>query len=282
MNLIIETDLGHDPDDFFTITWLLAAGIKIKAITITPGDPDQIAIAKFILTQIGLDIPVGASQLNKTALSSGSIHHELLKKYGYPLEAKADGFGHKIIENYVDPETQFLILGPLSNFGKFLSKTNWSGISTMQGGFVPFSLYRPSVILPKFEGKNYMPTFNLNGDREMASIFLNSNSKRKFVGKNVCHTIEFNGQKASEFKTPTSRAGELFLEGANLYFKKHGAKKFHDPLAAVCHLRPDIGTWINGKPRKEKDGWTTGEGDDLVLVDVNRQEFWKILQSWNN
>lgn len=51
MKLIIETDLGHDPDDFFAICYFIDAGIDIQLITISPGDPDQIAIAKFLLKE---------------------------------------------------------------------------------------------------------------------------------------------------------------------------------------------------------------------------------------
>ncbi len=46
MNLIIETDIGHDPDDLFAICYLAAAGVNIRAICVSPGDPDQIAIAR--------------------------------------------------------------------------------------------------------------------------------------------------------------------------------------------------------------------------------------------
>jgi inosine-uridine nucleoside N-ribohydrolase len=80
MNLIIETDIGHDPDDFFALCYLASAGVDIRGIMICPGDPDQIAIARLFCKEIGLDIPIGASKLDRTKLSSGSIHHDLLKK----------------------------------------------------------------------------------------------------------------------------------------------------------------------------------------------------------
>ena len=78
MDLIIETDIGHDPDDFFAITYLAAAGVNIRAILISPGDPDQIAIAKLICDQLGLNIPIGTSKENRTKYSSGSVHYDLL------------------------------------------------------------------------------------------------------------------------------------------------------------------------------------------------------------
>lgn len=35
-NLIVETDIGHDPDDLFALCYLFSAGVNIKAILLTP------------------------------------------------------------------------------------------------------------------------------------------------------------------------------------------------------------------------------------------------------
>jgi hypothetical protein len=61
VDLIVDTDCGHDPDDFFTLCYLAAAGVKLRCVTVTPGDRDQLAIVRFFCDQVGLDIPVGAS-----------------------------------------------------------------------------------------------------------------------------------------------------------------------------------------------------------------------------
>src|SRR5690606_19171211 len=97
--LIVETDMGHDPDDFFAVCYLAAAGVNIRAILIVPGDPDQVAIARFLCKELGLDIPIGASKKDRTKLSSGSAHYDLLEKYGYSKEEKPDGLGVDILEN---------------------------------------------------------------------------------------------------------------------------------------------------------------------------------------
>ena len=46
MNLIVETDIGHDPDDFFALCYLHSAGINIRAILVTIGHPYQIEIIR--------------------------------------------------------------------------------------------------------------------------------------------------------------------------------------------------------------------------------------------
>lgn len=278
MRLIVETDIGHDPDDFFAICYLVAAGVQIDAILITPGDPDQIAIARLICRELGLSIPIGASKLDRTKLSSGSIHHGLLKRYGRPLEEKPDGLGHDIVGQVATPDTELFVIGPVSSLGRYL-KDHPSAFkrATMQGGFVSYAAYRPTVVLPQFEGKSWMPTFNLNGDSKAAESFLAADLKRQMVGKNVCHTVLFDRTRFASFQPPTSRAAELFHEAATLYFESHDSKKFHDPIAAVCHLHPEVGQWAAGKPVKMDGGWGTLPGDDAVLVDLARDEAWDHL-----
>lgn len=285
MRLIIETDIGHDPDDFFTIAYLAAKGVDIVAILVSPGDPDQIAIARLLCEQIGLDIPIGAAKMGRTKLSSGSIHHALLKRYGKPLTAEADDTGEKVIESVMawdSLNTELFVIGPVSCIGTYLSTRDCVfSRATMQGGFAPYSLHRPVTIHPDFDGKEWMPTFNLNSDRPNAQRFLDAAMPRQMVGKNVCHTVLFDRARYAQFASPINRASELFHEAAQLYFQGHDAKKFHDPTAAVCHFHPEVGTWLKGKTVKREGGWTTTtDGCDSILVDLDHEAMWTHLQNW--
>jgi len=281
MDMIVETDLGHDPDDFFAICWLVAVGVDIRGITITPGDPDQLAVARLLAKLLDLDIPIGASKLNRDKPSSGGVHHALLKKYGMPLEAKPDGLGFEIIASVFRfyPDSDLFIIGPASSVGRFLNENPGHRIerATMQGGFLPYRHYEPQEKLDKFEGKEWVPTFNPNGDRKGFLNFIAANvGLRRFVGKNVCHTMLYD-RAVHERLRPHNRASELFKEGMDIYLSNHAAKKFHDPLAAACHLYPEIGTFVRGTPCKLEQGWSTVLDDkgDRVLADVDRKAFWK-------
>lgn len=291
MDLIVETDIGHDPDDFFAISYLIAAGVNIRSILISPGDPDQIAIARLLCDKAGLKIPIGTSKTDRTKLSSGSIHHELLKKYNYPLEQKGDGLGADILEDVVRnyPESELFIIGPVSSLGKYMAKhpeTHFKR-ATMQGGFLPYSLYGPKQPNPDFEGKSWMPTFNLNGDRPAGVTFLNANiGVRQMVGKNICHTVLFNRDVWQEFGSNelvvhNLAALNLFEEAATMYLERHHEKKFHDPTAAVCHLHPEIGTWFRGNTIKAESGWTTtpNPDGDYVLADIDYERLWSFLMN---
>ena len=48
MDLVIETDIGHDPDDLFALLFLINAGVNIRAIAITQGYPAQVALVRNI------------------------------------------------------------------------------------------------------------------------------------------------------------------------------------------------------------------------------------------
>jgi hypothetical protein len=124
VNLIIETDLGHDPDDFFAICYLVAAGVNVRAITIVPGDPDQVAVARLLCRVVGLDAPIGASKLGRTELSSGGVHHELLLRRGLPMRAAPDGAGKDVVADAFRrfPDSELFIIGPATSVGQFLKE----------------------------------------------------------------------------------------------------------------------------------------------------------------
>jgi hypothetical protein len=69
----------------------------------------------------------------------------------------------------------------------------------------------------------------------------------------------------------------------DLYLENHPAKKWHDPTAAVCHLHPEIGTWVRGRVTKLGGGWGTvaDEAGDLILADIDRDALWQKFRSWN-
>lgn len=292
MNCLVISDLGHDPDDFFALCYLISAGVNIRGIVVTPGDPDQIAIAKLLTKEIGLDIPIGASHDNRQKLSSGSIHHQLLNKYGHKLSAMPDGHGYEVVSatlkawgprrapitGFEDSDCEAFVIGPVTSLGEYL-KDYPTAIkrATMQGGFLGYDLHTfPCKRLDKFKRLIWQPTFNLNGDREGAVNFLNADIKeRRFVGKNVCHTIIYNAEVHKGIKTK-DRASELFKEGMDMYLDSHGEKKFHDPSAACCHLHPEIGSWVRGNVRKIQKGWGTelNNNGDYILADIDYNALW--------
>jgi inosine-uridine nucleoside N-ribohydrolase len=288
LDLIVETDLGHDPDDFFTLCYL-AAGVRLRAICVVPGDRDQLAVARLLVKQFGLDVPVGASKPDSRKCSSGGMHHALLDRFGLPREAGHDGLGHDLIAARMAkcPGSELLVIGPCTSTARYLSQADAvvPRRLTMQGGFLGYHLHAPKVRLSEFEGRTWMPTFNLNGDRKGAEVLLAAPiPERRFVGKNVCHTLLYDRARHATMPPadPTSPAQVLFFAGMEAYLETHEAKKWHDPTAAALHLHPEIGTWVRGRVQKIEGGWGTvaDEGGDLVLADVDREALWACFRGW--
>jgi inosine-uridine nucleoside N-ribohydrolase len=289
MDLIVETDLGHDPDDFFALCYLAAAGVRLRAITVVPGDRDQLAVARMMVQFLGLDIAVGASKPDSRKCSSGGMHYEVLDRFGFPREADHDGPGHEVLAAVMasHPGCEFLVIGPCTSTARYLARPDAivPRRLTMQGGFLGYHLHAPKVRLPEFEGKTWMPTFNLNGDRKGAEILLKAPiPERRFVGKNVCHTLLYD--RAFHATMPpadaASSAAVLFMAGMAAYLAKHDEKKWHDPTAAACHLHPEIGTWVRGRVERIEGGWGTiaDEGGDRILADIDREALWECFRKW--
>lgn len=124
MDLIVETDCGHDPDDFFTLCYLVAAGVSLRCIAVTPGDRDQLAVVRLFCEQVGLDIPIGHSKASDK-YSSGSVRHALLERYRKSRHGQSDGPGKDLMRDTLRryPGSEVFIIGPPSSVGRFLTDT---------------------------------------------------------------------------------------------------------------------------------------------------------------
>ena len=288
MDLIVETDLGHDPDDLLALCYLAAAGARIRAIAVVPGHPYQIALGKLFARELGVEIPIGFAKRPSKRVSAVGVHGELLSRYRMSDHEVAHGRGVEVIANVWKrfPGAEFFIIGPASSMGRWIVKDRpdlSASRATMQGGFVPYLLHRPAATLGKFDGRVYVPTFNLDGDRSGAASFIDATfACKRFVGKNICHSIVYDRNTHARIK-PHDRASELFKEVMDLYLRNHSSKKLHDPTAAVCHLHPGIGIWIRGKPVAADFGWSFERcpGSTHGLCDLDRKQLWGHILGFN-
>ena len=140
MNLIIETDIGHDPDDFFALCYFFSAGVDVRAILLSPGDESQVTIVSFLLKELGKNIPIGVPKIGRRKEKLTSIHKYLVEKYKYPSHSDKYYLGEDVIRdtmiNY--PGNELFICGAVKNTGAYLAKHERTYISkaVMQGGFI--------------------------------------------------------------------------------------------------------------------------------------------------
>ena len=280
MNLVIETDIGNDPDDLFAIAYLIAAGVTVRAVLITPGDPAQVAICRLLLDRAGASCPIGVAKPKRTGRAASGVHRDLLHKHGRPADAEPDGDGPAVLASALAqfPDCEAFVIGPVASVGRHLRDGGTAfARATMQGGFLGYHQHEFGCPrLDKFAGCDWVDTFNLNGDRKGADAFLSAAiAERRMVGKNVCHTVVFDANVRARLR-PQSAAAELFCEAADFLFARTGAKKFHDPTAAACHLHPEIGSWVRGRTARKERGWGTNldPAGDHVLAAVDYDALW--------
>lgn len=273
-DFIIETDLGHDPDDLFTICHLIEAGHNIVALGLSAGSPEQQAFAVGFREVVRMDFEIGVQKADARSEQLG-IHSDIAKRRfwnsGVADGMSSDVFARAMVKH---PNADILIIGPATGIGNSVHLAGRDRRLTFQGGFLPYSQNYPQVRLPQFEGKGCIPTFNFNGDRGAVDKILASDCRLQFCGKNVCHTVVLSAEHLVKFAGMRTEAGHIYHEALGLYFRKHFDKKLHDPTALVCHLHPEVGTWVKGTPMRLKDGWTTVTGDHSILADINRDLLW--------
>jgi inosine-uridine nucleoside N-ribohydrolase len=280
MNLVIETDIGSDPDDLFAIAYLIAAGVNVRAILITPGDPAQVAVCRLLLDRAGVACPIGVAKSNRTGCKATSIHGDLLKKHGRAADAEPDGDGVSVLAAALKqfPDCEAFVIGPVASIGRYLQEQpNTFARATMQGGFLGYHQHEFACPrLEKFEGCDWVDTFNLNGDRKGADAFLSAPiADRRMTGKNVCHTVIFDASVRARLQ-PQSAAAEFFCEAADFLLTRTEAKKFHDPTAAACHRHLEIGSWVRGRTVRKDRGWGTDLDPigDHILAALDYDALW--------
>lgn len=267
MNIIVETNIGHEYGDLFSLLYLGAIGADVRLLLVDPGYLNQLAIIHFVCKELEWDIPV-CSTRKMHKVSSSSIHHDLLRRYGYSVRHKFDTYVPnksilitKTIQKYRD--ITMLALGPPRHINNYFSMKRLCPVSRLT-----------------------IPTYNMNDHVEYTQNVIRTSQIEElyFVGNNICNTIELDNDMLSQFQPPKNRASELFMEVAKLYLAKRDSRKFRDPLATFLHLRPEYGTWIQGIPYNDKTwgrwGTRLTEGHSKVLVDVDRGEFWSHLTRW--
>jgi inosine-uridine nucleoside N-ribohydrolase len=291
MNLVVETDLGRDPDDLLALCWLAAAGHTVAGLILSPGDVDQTALAAWWARRVDATPWIGWQRDWQGEKRSVNLwHHNLLRHLGGQLGEPPVVEDARILfrgwaQGVPAGERSLLTIGPptVAAWAAQEGLLGWARV-TLQGGFLGY--HQHEYLCPRldrFLGRDTCPTFNLGGDPRAATVLADCGGLRKrWVGKNVCHTIELTRDRLAAFQGPSSAAAELFVAAATFYLREHPGKLLHDPTAAVLHVDPAVGRWVRGTPYRERGAWGTRldpRGDE-VLADVDREALWHHLETW--
>lgn len=299
IDVIWDMETG-DPDDYLTLLLLLGhPRVRLKAVCVTPGSPEQVGLVKQTLARFGVALPVGSTSYSdewhtpsfqraprKTYISAW--HNKVIDSIRPDFEAEV---GWKIYHEHCDEDTTLITGGPVKNLGAAVKQSVTLGMSfrlgrwIAQGGFAGEGVVPEEKQLPKFRGMKTCPTWNLNGAIYAAldAIAYEGIGERRFVSKNVCHGVYYDKALHEQLAPYTDKSRSLKMIWkvmAGYLRKKPSGKKFHDPLAACCAIEPSIASWAEVELSYEKGRWgsSLSEGSGTwIITDLDRSAFFSVL-----
>jgi inosine-uridine nucleoside N-ribohydrolase len=300
LDLVWDMETG-DPDDFLTLLLLLGhPAVRLRAVTVTPGTPDQIGVVRAALAWFGRerDVPVGAFDLDhrpggareakalggapsrkvsgrhgRRGLCVSSWHYAAFGDLPPSREASP---GPELLRDICDENTTLVTGGPLRNLGRALQLPGFRlGRLVAQGGFAGEGVVPVDQQLPKFRGRTVVGTYNLNGDVPAALAVLSTDliGARRFVSKNVCHGVVYD--RALHARVDAARAASPSLQRIWQGMEAHlGPERTPSPRNEA--ITADRVRLVHGDPgtrprpvemgRVEALGLARGAGLDLVAV----------------
>jgi len=128
-NLVFDMETG-DPDDVLTLILLLGhPWVNLKAVTITPGTPHQIAVVREVLRLMETDIPVGAFNIDHMKARGqpdehyvscvSAWHWKFLGKLDPVREAEV---GSTVLYENLGSDTQLVTGAPVKNLGDLIRR----------------------------------------------------------------------------------------------------------------------------------------------------------------
>lgn len=271
-----------DPDDALTLCLLLDHPIvNLRAITITPGTQEQVAVVKKIVSLFDKQVPIGAGNINHPKQCVSEFHYKWLGKLGREEAPLASKLIYDTVAQY--PNLTVITGGPLKNMRACIENygLNLSEI-VVQGGFAGDNVVAGEDRLEKFKGKITCPTFNLNGDIEGAKLVIAHAGfvKKFFVSKNVCHGVVYDDAFHERLREDKHRklSNKIIWECMDKYPTK--GKKLHDPLAAACLIDRSVCQFTEVEVFRQKGEWGSNLKDGTntyISTKVDQEKFYSVL-----
>jgi pyrimidine-specific ribonucleoside hydrolase len=283
IDVIWDMETG-DPDDYFTLLLLIGhTAVNLKAVTVTPGAPDQVGLVKKVLDKFDLNIPIGAFNIEHPKKCVSRWYYNVLgdiEPYTKVLS------GADVIASNCDKNTTIITGGPLKNLGAAVKRYPHLRAARLvaQGGFAGEGVVPSHLQLEKFKGMKTCPTYNLNGDPKagLAVLAFEGIDIKRFVSKNVCHGVYYDKKLHEKlYSMNPPRHLRLMYMGMDKYLKKHpDGKKFHDPLAACAAINEDIIEWREVEIYREKGKWgskLSPGSNTFISIDYDKERFERTL-----
>ncbi|CAK9057840.1 unnamed protein product, partial [Durusdinium trenchii] len=295
-NVIFDMETG-DPDDVLTLLLLAShPNVNLRAVTITPGSMEQVALVLWMLKEIQLpEVRVGAQEWPKNA-EKKCVRGKFYDSFGRIPEHLVEGIesAEQVLLESCDQDTTLLTGGPLHNLGCVLGVPGFTlGRWVAQGGFAGEGVVPSELQLEKFAGKRTCQTWNFNGNISAAEAALESTCilRKVLVSKNVCHRAVYDNrfhldfvqalEQSERIAAQTTRAVALkLLCSAMQAYRRGEGKKLHDPLAMAAVVDETVCSFREVRVIRDKQGWgsvpDTGT-NTWISIDYDDERFRQIL-----
>jgi len=183
----------QDPDDFLCLLFLAShPRVRLKAVTLVPGSPEQVGLVRWALGALGLDddrVAVGAGDLVSKPASVSPWHARAFGDHAPSTNAEE---AWRVLVRECDGRTVLFTGGPLTNVAEAIAHGGdafVAGCWLAQGGFAGDNVVPAEKRLPKFDGRTMMATWNFGANLPAARAALAHRGfgRIRLVSKNVCH-----------------------------------------------------------------------------------------------
>eukprot|EP00414_Alexandrium_minutum_P001939 CAMPEP_0113824216 /NCGR_PEP_ID=MMETSP0328-20130328/3132_1 /TAXON_ID=39455 /ORGANISM="Alexandrium minutum" /LENGTH=283 /DNA_ID=CAMNT_0000792157 /DNA_START=24 /DNA_END=874 /DNA_ORIENTATION=+ /assembly_acc=CAM_ASM_000350 len=237
-----------DPDDVLTLLFLCShPAVELRAVTVTPGSDEQVALVRWILEQMGMKhVRLGAQGWPGNAKKQVDLQAE------YTPASLAAERADTVLLECCDESVTLVTGAPLHNLGDVLKLDGFRlGRLVAQGGFAGEGVVPWEKQMDKFRGQHVCRTWNFGGNIPAAQAALSSTdiARKVCVSKNVCHAVYYDHEwhaalgAAAKAAPPGRRALALQMmhDTMDAYLRhRPGGKKLHDPLALAVALDESV------------------------------------------
>ncbi len=268
-HLIIDTDIGGDPDDLFALILALKSPELSVDLIITSDEHmgRRVSFAKRVLKEFNMGIPVvfGSDLNNSVCCVVCHSEDESPKKDFLP-------FVDKLISKY--DELYYLCIGPQTNLARIVTELPSAKeklkIHIMGGNFVNQSL-----------GKS---EHNVRFDIGAAQTVISSGCNQKWVTAEITYderlAVEFNNYLHK--KIQSSKHLTILDENCRMFWKSLYPKNYlHDPVVLATIISNDVMTFESKKLKITDEGFLELSEDGFSVdgaVSFNLDLFLSLLQ----
>jgi len=282
---VFDMETG-DPDDVLTLLLLGShPDIDLRAVTVTPGSQEQMALVRWLLQQMGLmHVRLGAQDWPNNSTKPIPLNARFYQSFGrmHAGEPRCERADQVLLECCDDTVT--LVTGAaLHNLGKALEYDGFRlGRWVAQGGFAGEGVVPRERQMDKFKGLETCSTWNFCGNIPAAQRALASSAitRKICVSKNVCHSVNYDeffhaalgaAVEVEAKQSPKERravALGIMHHAMDDYLRhKPGGKKLHDPLALAVAIDESVCELVEVELYCQKGRWGSrlSPGSDILI-----------------